>query len=151
MAVKKRGRPAFKPTPALRRKVEQCVFGGMPKTEIAAGLGIDENTLRKHFEHELHIGLSRRRVEVLDLLFSAARKGNVTAQKKLEEMGARAAAEANFHDRPEKEPHHPDAAPKPPKLGKKEVATASARDMLHDEEWGPDIAASLGIDSKTLQ
>ncbi|MBS4019549.1 MAG: IS1 family transposase [Dechloromonas sp.] len=144
MTVKKRGRPAFKPTPAIRRKVEQCVFGGMPKTEIAAGLGIDENTLRKHFEHELHIGLSRRRVEVLDLLFSAARKGNVTAQKKLEEMGARAAAEANFHDRPENEPRQADAVSKAPKLGKKESQQIEAENAGLGTDWGDDLHIGAG-------
>lgn len=144
MVAKKRGRPAFKPTPALRRKVEQCVFGGMSKCDIAAGLGIDENTLRKHFEHELHIGLSRRRIEVLDILFSAARKGNVTAAKKLEEMGARTALAAEFDGADDADPAQPKQQAKTVKPGKKEEAAASARDMLHDEEWGADIAASLG-------
>jgi predicted transcriptional regulator len=74
-------RPTFKPTAAQRRKVAIAAGAGMSHEEIALGLGISRNTLAKHFDAELSSGACAKRLEVLDAMFSAAKKGNVTAQK----------------------------------------------------------------------
>jgi predicted transcriptional regulator len=135
-----RGRPAFKPTQLHRRKVEQYVCGGMSHDAIAKVLGVSDETLRKHFAAELSTGAERRRAEVIDLLFASARKGNVTAQKKLEEMSGRSVAEAAF-TAPEAE----DAKPaKVPKLGKKEVAAQDAETAGAGTAWGDDLQIGTG-------
>lgn len=141
MTQSKRGRPSFKPTALHRRRVEQYVCAGMSHDGIAKALGISDETLRKHFAAELETGSQRRRAEVIDMLFAAARKGNVTAQKKLEEMSLRSVGEAEFMA--DKKPEEA-AATKPAKRGKKEEAQAQAQAVLQDDDWGADIAASLG-------
>jgi predicted transcriptional regulator len=125
----KRGRPAFKPTAKQRRSVEQMVSVGEPIATIARALGIAENTLRQHFAEELENGWAKRRLEVTDLLYANARKGNVSAQKHLEHMTA-VAATASLRE--------PEQAkdPKAPKLGKKDQAAADARQ--------PDTESVLG-------
>jgi hypothetical protein len=121
----KRGRPLFKPTPKQRRVVEQMVSVGESKATIARALRVDEDTLGKHFADELLNGRARRRLEVTDLLFANARKGNVSAQKHLENLTA---AAASIPD--------PVQQPRAPKLGKKEQALADAQN--------PDPNSTLG-------
>jgi hypothetical protein len=71
MAEKSRsvgGRPAFKPTDDQRRVVEMMVSGGIPQSEIAKCIGekgISEDTLRKHFKHELDNGMARARTQAV--------------------------------------------------------------------------------------
>lgn len=52
-AVRAGGRPEYKPTDEQRETVRALVAAGVPKTEIAAKLGISRVTLRKHFGGEL--------------------------------------------------------------------------------------------------
>jgi predicted transcriptional regulator len=112
-----RGRPAFKPTPALKRKVEELVSCGMSKDDVARALGISTPTLVKHFDEELSNGTAKKRAEVIGMLYKAAKGGNVTAQKKLEEMSRAAGAAESVKQRGE---------PKAPKTGKKEEQKAAA-------------------------
>ncbi|PWB94672.1 hypothetical protein [Methylosinus sporium] len=147
MTTRKRGRPAFRKTPALAKRVEELTSGGMSQGAIAKVLRCDSDTLRKHFGDELDNGIQRRRAEVISLLFKSARGGNVTAQKKLEEMTGRAAVEDEFNGDRAPAP----ASPKPKKVGKKESESAQATSMVEDQDWGADIAASLGGAHKTLQ
>ncbi len=111
-----RGRPPYKPTIEARQTVEEMKFCGESDNTIARALGIDPDTLRKHFPDELADGHAQRRKEVIGLLFSSARSGNVSAQKKLEEMG-RAAGAAEAVSRRET---------KAPKPGKKEEQQRAA-------------------------
>ena len=74
-------RPSFKPTPAQRRTVAIAAGGGMSHEELAIGLGISRNTLEKHFEAELSVGSISKRLEVLNAMHAAAKKGNVAAQR----------------------------------------------------------------------
>lgn len=53
----------------------------MSHEQIATALNISRNTLEKHFSVELSIGGAKVRMEVLNAMVSAAKKGNVTAQK----------------------------------------------------------------------
>ena len=53
-----RGRPAFQPTLTQRQRVERLKFVGESDNTIARALGIDPDTLRKHFEDELADGYS---------------------------------------------------------------------------------------------
>ena len=80
------GRPPFKPTAAMRQKTELLVACGMSHASIARVIGIDRGTLEKYFPEELTHGASRKRSEVVAMLWASAAKGNVTAQKRLEEI-----------------------------------------------------------------
>jgi DNA-binding CsgD family transcriptional regulator len=132
-----RGRPSFKPTAAHRRQVEECKSGGMSNEEIAMAIGITAPTLEKHFEDELAHGRARKRAEVLRLLYAAARKGNVSAQKQLHQITATQAAAAEWEaaEAPGRRAHAPTSA----KLGKKEQAELAARTAGQGSEWGDDL------------
>ena len=88
--------------------------------------------LTKHFGEELETGRAVKRAEVIRLLFTSARKGNVSAQKTLEQITARAAAEDEVLSQP--------TAEKQPRLGKKEQAQIDAQTAGEDSNWGGDLA-----------
>src|SRR5213592_1470897 len=74
------GRRAHKPDPVQRRQVEAMAAYGIPELNIAAVLGIDPKTLRKHYREELDLGETKANAQVAGFLFNSARTGNVTAQ-----------------------------------------------------------------------
>lgn len=116
---RKPGRPEYRATIEQRRTVEEMKFCGESDNTIARALGIDPDTLRKHFPDELADGHAQRRKEVIGMLFASARSGNVAAQKKLEEMGRVSAAAGAVKQRETK------AAP----LGKKEQQQQAAESV----------------------
>lgn len=119
------GRPPFKPTQVMRRKVAIAAGGGMSETEIATALGIARGTLRKHFKEELKAGALSKRLEVLDAMHKAAKKGNVSAQRAYLStvMAMNEPAPA------------PKAKPAAPKKGKKEQAQEEAASATMGTEW----------------
>ena len=131
----------------MRRKVEQYVCCGMSQDEIADVFGISDETLRKHFAIELQCGARKKRAEIIDMLFTTARKGNVTAQKKIEEMSRAVVAQQELIRAEETRP----ASARTIRSGKKEAAVETATSMLQDDEWGRDLAISMGIDPKRAQ
>lgn len=124
------GRPPFKATPALRRKVEELTMCGMSQEVVARAIGCSHPTLVKHFPDELTFGLAKKRAEVIAMLFKSAKGGNVTAQKKLEEMSRLAGAEAEFDGR-----SHP-----APQVGKKVQAEEDAKSAGSGTGWGDDLS-----------
>src|SRR5213592_651187 len=74
------GRRAHKPDPVQRRQVEAMAAYGIPELNIAAVLGIDPKTLRKHYREELDLGETKANAQVAGFLFNSARSGNVSAQ-----------------------------------------------------------------------
>ena len=55
--VKERaGRPAHKPSPHTRKAVQGMAAAGLWQYEIAQIMGVAENTLVKHYQHELDNG-----------------------------------------------------------------------------------------------
>ena len=132
--TKKRGRPAYSPSKQTREQVEMFLACGMSRDQIAAALEISLPTLDKTFAVELENGRARARARILSWLGKAARAGNVTAQKKLEEMSRlvdAAAAIENAADAPAR------SAP----VGKKETAQADAAATLNTPagDWGEDL------------
>lgn len=123
----KSGRPAFKPTQVMRRKVAIAAGAGMPHEDIALGLGICRNTLEKHFQRELSEGAYSRRLEVLDAMHRAAVKGNVAAQKAYVALTPAVMA--------------PPAKEKP--KGKKEQAEAAAAAAAVGTEWNDLLPAGV--------
>lgn len=119
------GRPAFTATDPLRRKVAECAAAGMSQDDIARAIGCSTPTLVKHFEYELTTGAAVKRAEIIELMFKAARKGNVTAQKALDLKSQAAAAVQSLKDR-----EGSGGAGAPParetKLGKKEEQKRAA-------------------------
>lgn len=121
--AKKRGRPAFKPTVTMRRKVEELVSCGMVELDIARAIGCAHDTLRKHFVEELLTGRAKRRAEVIWLRFREARKGQSGSLTQLEKLTAL-----------EPSPPAPEPpAEKPEKLGKKELASLEAAKPVEDD------------------
>jgi hypothetical protein len=97
----------------------------MSHEEIALGLGISRNTLEKHFARELSVGAYARKLETLDALHRAAKKGNVAAIKAYNAMTPRAAAPPADAEKP--------AAAKPD--GKKAQQQADAAVAQVGTEW----------------
>jgi hypothetical protein len=119
-------RPTFKPTAAQRRTVSIAAGGGMAHADIAEALGISRPTLLKHFEVELSVMAKLRRMEVLQAMFVAAKKGNVAAQKAFVAMTPTSAVPplpAEFEK------------PKAAAVGKKEQAQAEAQVAHVGTEW----------------
>lgn len=125
----KGGRPSFCATPEMRRQVEQLVAVGTTEEDIAIFLRVAIMTLRKHFAEELRFGRMKVRAEVVDLLFTSARAGNVSAQKKLEDMTG-IAMSARVAE------HAGEPVGRPPKLGKKEQQQLEAQN--------PDATTTMG-------
>lgn len=121
-----RGRPAFAPTAAQRRQVSIAAGGGMRHVDIATALGISRETLEKHFEVELAGGALARRMEVLQALHAAAKKGSSSAARAYLQHEATPAV-------PPRPAAEPDAKPAP--LGKKEQAQADAVTAARGTEW----------------
>lgn len=109
-AAKRGGRPEYKPTIETRQTVEEMKYCGESENVIARALGIDVDTMRKHFSDELENGHANRRRELIGLMFKSARDGNASNQKRLEEIGRVAGAADAVKAR----------EPKAEKLGKKE-------------------------------
>jgi hypothetical protein len=55
-----------------RRQVEAMAGYGVPEHEIAAVIGIDPKTLRKHYRQELTLGHTKANVKVAENLFRKA-------------------------------------------------------------------------------
>lgn len=116
----------------------------MSHEEIALGLGITRNTLEKHFEHELSVGAYEKRLEVLDAMHRTAKKGNVAAQKAYMQLVPHVAAPPQPPGEQGLKPA-PEAPTGPTKpLGKKEQATADAKEAQVGTAW-EDILPRPGL------
>ncbi len=138
-----RGRPQHKPTAATRKKVEELRMCNMSHDNIALVIGIERDTLTKHYPDELEHGTARRLGELYAMTFRDARKGNAAARKMLMELGRLAAAAQGLIP--------PGAAagaeapqpvvPATGKAGKKELALAAAETAGQNSDWGNDLTA----------
>jgi len=62
----------FCPSDEQRRTVEAMVSYGIPQVDIARVVGINEDTLRKHFRQEIDTGAARANTKVAQYLFEQA-------------------------------------------------------------------------------
>ena len=66
----------------------------MTQAAIAEAIGCSEPTLRQYFFSELSDGKAAKRAEVIEAMFTAAKSGNVTAQRAFLGLGDKAELEA---------------------------------------------------------
>ncbi|MFZ4748691.1 MAG: hypothetical protein ACOYLK_17710 [Sphingomonas sp.] len=71
-AKNKGGRPSHAPTPEQRKQVELMSAYGIKQAEIAGVLGIDRNTLMKHYREELDLGTAKVVAQVANSLVKKA-------------------------------------------------------------------------------
>lgn len=67
-----------KPTDDLRRQIEQASGLGLPHDQIAALVGISDETLRKYYGPELAVGKAKASAQVAKTLFNKATVGQDT-------------------------------------------------------------------------
>ena len=67
-----------KPTPEMRKQVEQASGLGLPHDQICALIGISDETLRKYYKSELGIGKAKASAAVAKTLFNKATVGQDT-------------------------------------------------------------------------
>jgi hypothetical protein len=123
-----------KPTATLRRTVREMKACGESHETIAAALDITVSALLKHYRHQLDHGLAMQRRIVIGMLWSQARKGNLSAIARLEQLTRSAGAAISFLDRMAPKP-----AAKPAPRGKKELAMEAAATAGADSDWGEDL------------
>jgi hypothetical protein len=76
---KPNGRPPFEPTDSQRQIVQVLRSNGIPQRTIAANIGCDVQTLRKHFRVELADGHDQVKAAMGAALVRAGLAGNVGA------------------------------------------------------------------------
>ena len=84
MTIKKKvpnpdGPPPHKPTDEQRKQVETLSGFGIPQVDIAREIGIHDETLRKHYRHELDSGVTKANSRVAQGLYKRAIEGSDTA------------------------------------------------------------------------
>lgn len=75
------GNPAHKPTPELRKIAETHAAVGTPQWAIAIEMGISEDTLKRHYDKDLKIGLIRMNARVGSSVAKKALDGDADMQK----------------------------------------------------------------------
>jgi hypothetical protein len=70
----------FQVTDAMRKEVQSLAARGVPQDSIAALIGCDAKTLRKHCRDELDRGMAEANSQVVGALFENAVNGNIAAQ-----------------------------------------------------------------------
>lgn len=122
------GRPRFTPTRAQRERVKLLKAFGWSNERIAALIGpkgISRNTLEAAFAAELEFGADAKRLENMEAMEKAAKKGNASAGKWLAERFDAARASAHLDERAGLQaPAAP--APKEEPLGKKQLRQKAA-------------------------
>ena len=65
-------RPRYEPTEKDRAAVQMMAAYGIPQPDIAAVVGCDEKTLRKHFRQELDTAAAKANARVAERLYKTA-------------------------------------------------------------------------------
>jgi hypothetical protein len=112
----RRGRPSYAKTKENQQFVAARAAAGWSHARIAADMGIDDDTLRKHFSGELQNGRIYIEGMMIDVLTQKMREGHVPSMRLLKEL---------MEVHPER-PAKPAEKPKVPVLGKKEQQARDA-------------------------
>ena len=72
-------RKAHAPTDESRKQVETMAGLLLPHDDIAAILGISDETLRKHYRAALGVGRAKGNLTITDRLHKKAKDGNIAA------------------------------------------------------------------------
>jgi hypothetical protein len=137
------GRPPHVADDRKRNKIMLLLAMGWANKRIAAALGIDVKTLRKHYSPQLRsreIALDKMRAGRLTLLWEKAETGNVPALKEIGKEIGRIEA-LTFGDLPAHSDRHAprERRPASSQLGKKEAAKLAAASAGSGTEWGDDL------------
>jgi len=74
------GRPSHRPDDKTREQVERTAGYGLTHDQIARVIGVSDETLRKYYREELHLGVAHANAEVAKSLYQRATKDkNVVA------------------------------------------------------------------------
>lgn len=130
--IETRGRKNLIPTKEQRDTVKLLRASGWIYKEIALAVGVDENTLMKHFWTELHESYVEKKSHILELLEKNAEKGNVAAQKALLAHYQKGELTAIAH-RPTAKLQEPE--PKAEKIGKKDQLNIDAKTASKGTAW----------------
>ena len=71
----------YAPTPEHRRLVESTSGIGLPYNEIAALIGVDEQTLHEHYSREMELGQARANGQVAKAIYNKAVDGDAASIK----------------------------------------------------------------------
>ena len=71
--------PLHEPTDSTRKLAETSSGLGLPHEQIAALIGIDDKTLRKHYREELNQGKAKANAQISKTLYNKALAGDTTA------------------------------------------------------------------------
>lgn len=135
----KRGRPTHIATVKNRNKVIMLLALGWANPRIAKALGITPPTLKKNYFRELKVrddARDRLDASLADMLWDAAKSGNVAAMKefrKLVERNDLMLAQTSFAG------EKSDTKDTTAKRGKKEEAAEAATSAGENTEWGSDL------------
>jgi transcriptional regulator with XRE-family HTH domain len=117
------GRPSHKPTHYQRERVMRLRADGWSLERIARVIGLDVQTLAKHYGDELEHGADIKTDALLEWAERGAKKGNAANIKWLSERYQAARADEQLRGRASGPPAE---EPKAPKLGKKEQQQEAA-------------------------
>lgn len=123
----------------MRLSVERMLACGDAQNVVARALGIDDDTLRKHFVEEIANGAAKRRRQVVDAVFAGVDEGNASLIRKAEEMTRASAAQDGVRDPADKR-----TAPGVDRRGKKEIRRDEASMAGEGSEWGEDLKPLRG-------
>jgi hypothetical protein len=71
----------YTPTPEHRRLVESTSGVGLPYNEIASLIGVDEETLLRHYAHEIEVGQAKANAQIAKTIYNKAQEGDATSLK----------------------------------------------------------------------
>jgi len=125
-----RGRPRYMPTRADRDRVQLLVASGWTVAQIARTLGVSEPTASRAYAEEIETGALRKRAENLARMDAAAKRGNVTAQRALEELFGSVEL-ARLAPQSAAEPRKPKEEP----IGKKIADQHAAAETMRTGAW----------------
>lgn len=124
------GRPSFAKSKENQELVALLRAAGWTQARIAAYLGCDEKTLRKHFSRELEHGSDLIEGMALEVTLKRMRLGNSVATGRILDMVDRKGRPAVPHPGPRP------AAEKDEPVGKKEAANRAAQTAHEGTGWG---------------